>query len=334
MCIIFGVPRLPIRPCDERPPAMYGHFCLVPRVSVHDRYYCINNCQSYRESYRYAIMNIKLFLTISMASDQNIQHNMQHYDATFLFRTATQTWHLYWTYGCSCFADYTGLGRGLLIARCRRISQHHHSSSTGSDYSWGAGWISEIASFALYSAYANSLVFDQNTKQITFTILPIYISHEQSWHECSTSGGQLMWTVQYIMIRECERVLGPQYSSWLMMDSMLLGSSDNRYNSDIFVMLVYWTWWCDLHDRFPSIWKTGMVVCYMSMTHDTCVDVYDAQLRESHAITGCALVNLPTLQQLNSETVNFKRRVLECTLASQTVSTTARITIAISKRWQ
>ena len=40
MCIIFGVPRLPIRPCDERPPAMYGHFCLVPRVSVHDRYYC------------------------------------------------------------------------------------------------------------------------------------------------------------------------------------------------------------------------------------------------------------------------------------------------------
>ena len=39
-CIIFGVPRLPIRPCDERPPAMYGHFCLVPRVSVHDRYYC------------------------------------------------------------------------------------------------------------------------------------------------------------------------------------------------------------------------------------------------------------------------------------------------------
>ena len=41
-CILFGVPRLPIRPCDERPPAMYGHFCLVPRVSVHDRYYCIS----------------------------------------------------------------------------------------------------------------------------------------------------------------------------------------------------------------------------------------------------------------------------------------------------
>ena len=39
-CIVFCVPRLPIRPCDERPPAMYGHFCLVPRVSVHDRYYC------------------------------------------------------------------------------------------------------------------------------------------------------------------------------------------------------------------------------------------------------------------------------------------------------
>ena len=40
-CIIFGVPRLHIRPCDERPPAMYGHFCLVSSVSVHDRYYCI-----------------------------------------------------------------------------------------------------------------------------------------------------------------------------------------------------------------------------------------------------------------------------------------------------
>ena len=44
-CIIFGVPRLPVRPCDERPPAMYGHFCLDPRVSVHDMYYCtcLNN---------------------------------------------------------------------------------------------------------------------------------------------------------------------------------------------------------------------------------------------------------------------------------------------------
>ena len=28
-------------PYDERPPVMYGHFRLVPRVSVHDRYYCI-----------------------------------------------------------------------------------------------------------------------------------------------------------------------------------------------------------------------------------------------------------------------------------------------------
>ena len=31
----------PTRPSDERPPVMYGHFCLVPRVSVHDRYYCM-----------------------------------------------------------------------------------------------------------------------------------------------------------------------------------------------------------------------------------------------------------------------------------------------------
>ena len=42
-CKVYYIwrPRPPIRPCDERPPAMYGHFCLVPRVSVHDRYYCI-----------------------------------------------------------------------------------------------------------------------------------------------------------------------------------------------------------------------------------------------------------------------------------------------------
>ena len=42
-CVIFGATRMPVRPCDERPPAMYGHFCLVPRVSVHDRYYCTLN---------------------------------------------------------------------------------------------------------------------------------------------------------------------------------------------------------------------------------------------------------------------------------------------------
>ena len=35
--------NVPIRPSDERPPAMYGHFCLVPGVSVHDRYYCTVN---------------------------------------------------------------------------------------------------------------------------------------------------------------------------------------------------------------------------------------------------------------------------------------------------
>ena len=41
-CMVYYIwrPRLPVRPCDERPPATYGHFCLVPRVSVHDRYYC------------------------------------------------------------------------------------------------------------------------------------------------------------------------------------------------------------------------------------------------------------------------------------------------------
>ena len=41
---VINVPthfNVPIRPSDEWPPAMCGHFSLVPRVSVHDRYYCI-----------------------------------------------------------------------------------------------------------------------------------------------------------------------------------------------------------------------------------------------------------------------------------------------------
>ena len=40
---VINVPihfKVVIHPSDERPPAMYGQFCLVPRVSVHDRYYC------------------------------------------------------------------------------------------------------------------------------------------------------------------------------------------------------------------------------------------------------------------------------------------------------
>ena len=39
--VIFGVLRLPTGPSDERPPVMLGHFCLIPKVTVHDRYYCI-----------------------------------------------------------------------------------------------------------------------------------------------------------------------------------------------------------------------------------------------------------------------------------------------------
>ena len=34
----------PTRPSDKQPPVMHGPFCLVPRVSVHDRYYCISIC--------------------------------------------------------------------------------------------------------------------------------------------------------------------------------------------------------------------------------------------------------------------------------------------------
>ena len=42
--VVHGVMCLaqphPPRPSDERPPVMYGHFCLVPMVSDHRRYYC------------------------------------------------------------------------------------------------------------------------------------------------------------------------------------------------------------------------------------------------------------------------------------------------------
>ena len=39
MLLCMAQPHPP-RPSDERPPVMYGHFCLVPRVSAHRRYYC------------------------------------------------------------------------------------------------------------------------------------------------------------------------------------------------------------------------------------------------------------------------------------------------------
>ena len=41
--VVQGLLRLapPTRPSDERPPVMYGHICLIPRVSVYDTYYCI-----------------------------------------------------------------------------------------------------------------------------------------------------------------------------------------------------------------------------------------------------------------------------------------------------
>ena len=32
--------------CDERSPAMYGHFCSAWKVSVHCRYYCMQLCRS------------------------------------------------------------------------------------------------------------------------------------------------------------------------------------------------------------------------------------------------------------------------------------------------
>ena len=50
--VVQGVSRLapPTRPFDGRPPVMNGHFCMDPRVSVHDRYYCrpfLNNTGDY-----------------------------------------------------------------------------------------------------------------------------------------------------------------------------------------------------------------------------------------------------------------------------------------------
>ena len=46
-----------------------------------------------------------------------------------------------------------------------------------------------------------------------------------------------------------ELVLARPQSPWLMMVVMLLGSSVKTC-PDIFVLLVYWTWRCDLQDRF------------------------------------------------------------------------------------
>ena len=37
-CVLRLAP--PTRPSEERPPVMYGHVSLVPRVSARDRYYC------------------------------------------------------------------------------------------------------------------------------------------------------------------------------------------------------------------------------------------------------------------------------------------------------
>ena len=61
--ILFCVPRLPIRPFDERPPAMYGHFCLVPRVSAHDRYYCIGYMPTRQHADGYVLSIFRLDLT-------------------------------------------------------------------------------------------------------------------------------------------------------------------------------------------------------------------------------------------------------------------------------
>ena len=39
--VVQGLMRLtPAHPSDEQPPVMYGHFCMAPRESVHDRYHC------------------------------------------------------------------------------------------------------------------------------------------------------------------------------------------------------------------------------------------------------------------------------------------------------
>ena len=47
--VVQGVLRLArsTRRSDERPPVMYGHFCLVQNVSVHDRYYFIGNGKAF-----------------------------------------------------------------------------------------------------------------------------------------------------------------------------------------------------------------------------------------------------------------------------------------------
>ena len=78
---VINVPthfNVPIRPSDERPPAMYGYFCLVPMVSVHDRYYCTpNGASTYitcAKSWRLSTPNMRISVSILV---QNVAYGWQ-----------------------------------------------------------------------------------------------------------------------------------------------------------------------------------------------------------------------------------------------------------------
>ena len=80
-CKVYYIwrPRLPVRPCDERPPAMYGHFCLVPRVSVHDRYYCICN-----------IVRL-IYVSLSLYALDQLPHSFNHPHSHSLTQSLTHS---------------------------------------------------------------------------------------------------------------------------------------------------------------------------------------------------------------------------------------------------
>ena len=100
-CITFGVPCLPVRPCDERPPAMYGHFCLVPRVSVHDRYYCTPATEIHQHSTRAAS---KLFIT--RANHEFAKKSLRHSIIVTVNNTITSITNKTLTHSLDGFAKY------------------------------------------------------------------------------------------------------------------------------------------------------------------------------------------------------------------------------------
>ena len=65
-------------------------------------------------------------------------------------------------------------------------------------------------------------------------------------------------------------------------------------DTDIFVLLVYWTWRCDLHDRLAvQMEKWDGVVLDVNATYAHLGRTVCSQLLGEHALTGCDTVSYP-----------------------------------------